>query len=376
MGMVMRTMERSGNTMNMVFLDACRDNPLARGVLTGSKGLARMDAPNGSMIVYATVPGSVAADGKGRNSTFTKNLLLHLNTPGLGVGKLLRRVRDSVKKETDGEQVPWEASSMKANFYFADDIVESEMALSARYTDMPEVENNKYLEPGGKAKVLNGFLQKWYDKASEDDKGPDKIATINKKLKYWKNNKEKPPVTIRGEPDYEEIYTEKPRVNLRGSYHLALGEKDAEPILKKYNFFDCYDNENGEFQNDYDLKSINGDNVVIDHATGLMWHQSGSDKYMRLNEVKQWIRSLNNRGYAGHHDWRLPTVEEAASLLESDKRNDRYIDPIFNNKQKWIWTGDKDGSKLAWDVFFDDGQMRLHNIGSNRNYVRPVRSGK
>ncbi len=119
-GLVMRKMEKADNTMNMVFLDACRDNPFARSFRTGSRGLAQMDAPSGSLIVYSTAPGSIAADGKGRNGIFTKNLLLHLSTPGLEVGTMLRMVRVSVEKDTDGKQVPWESSSLKGSFYFVD----------------------------------------------------------------------------------------------------------------------------------------------------------------------------------------------------------------------------------------------------------------
>jgi hypothetical protein len=126
----------------------------------------------------------------------------------------------------------------------------------------------------------------------------------------------------------------------------------------------------------YDLKSINGAKVVIDHATGLMWHQSGSYEYMSWNKAKVWVESLNSMGYAGYHDWRLPTVEEAASLLESSKRNGLYIDPIFSNKKDWIWTGDKHGSGAAWIVFFDDGLVFWGYLSTFEIYVRPVRSLK
>ncbi len=67
-------------------------------------------------------------------------------------------------------------------------------------------------------------------------------------------------------------------------------------------------NKNGEFQNDYDLKTMHGDKVVVDHASGLMWHQSGSDKYMTWKKAKSWVKKLNKTGYAGYRDWRLPTV--------------------------------------------------------------------
>ena len=126
---------------------------------------------------------------------------------------------------------------------------------------------------------------------------------------------------------------------------------------------------------DYNLKAIKGDVVVVDNATGLMWHQGGSDDFIGWNEAKEWVRSLNGRGYAGHQDWRLPTVDEAVSLLESNKRTDLYIDPIFSNKQKWIWTGDKKGSEAAWYVSFSFGcvDWSYFNYGYG-GCVRPVRS--
>tara|TARA_B100000315_G_scaffold221678_1_gene225231 strand:+ start:330 stop:1742 length:1413 start_codon:yes stop_codon:yes gene_type:complete len=117
-GSVLRKMEYAGNAMNMVFLDACRNNPFARSFRAINKGLAQMDAPSGSLIVYATAPGSVAADGVGRNGIFTKNLLEYLETPNLPVNQILMSVRKDVRLETDVNQTPWESSSLTGDFYF------------------------------------------------------------------------------------------------------------------------------------------------------------------------------------------------------------------------------------------------------------------
>ncbi len=135
----------------------------------------------------------------------------------------------------------------------------------------------------------------------------------------------------------------------------------------------------------YNLRSISGDNVVVDSATGLMWHQNGfseksfaygTSNVLSWDKAREWVRNLNSRGYAGYHDWRLPTVEEAASLLESSKSNGRYIDPVFSKKQEWMWTGDrKTGSKAAWEVNFRYGHVLSTHI-NNYNCVRPVRSLK
>jgi|TARA_B100001964_G_scaffold160401_1_gene176159 hypothetical protein len=123
----------------------------------------------------------------------------------------------------------------------------------------------------------------------------------------------------------------------------------------------------------YGLKLVNNDNVVIDHATGLMWHQPGSDNKMEWEKAKKWVRELNVRGHFGYNDWRLPTLEEAASLLESDETNGLYIDPVFSSKQEWLWTCDEYGQVGAWGVYFGSGLVFWVNFNSSF-YVRPVRS--
>lgn len=167
---------------------------------------------------------------------------------------------------------------------------------------------------------------------------------------------------------------EEPRITLRSSYRdLSLSQVHSMPdiIIRKKDEYGFYGY--STINHGYEKKSINGDNVVIDHATGLLWHQSGSRDYMSWNNAKVWIKNLSRTGYAGYHDWRLPTLEEAVSLLESGTRNDLYIDPVFNGEQWGIWTGDKHGSDGVWSVYFSLGNVRW-NI-KNR-YVRPVRTMK
>ena len=87
------------------------------------------------------------------------------------------------------------------------------------------------------------------------------------------------------------------------------------------------------------MSTIKGDKVVIDHTTGLMWHQSGSYKNMSWKRAKKWVGELNKQGYAGFLDWRLPTLEEAVSLLEqNEKSGNQFIDPVFDKTQWSIWT--------------------------------------
>lgn len=117
-GTVLSEMESAENLVNIVILDACRNNPFARSWRGNNRGLAQMDAPSGSLIIYSTAPGSVAADGNGNNGIFTKHLLANINSPGVDVELLLRNVRIGVSEETNGEQIPWSASSMISSFSF------------------------------------------------------------------------------------------------------------------------------------------------------------------------------------------------------------------------------------------------------------------
>src|SRR5262249_61688016 len=91
---------------------------LSRWPVRESRGLAPMQAARGSFIAYATAPGAVAADGGGRNGTYTKYLLRYLTTPDLLVEQMFKRVRVAVEEETGGVQTPWEASSLQGDFSF------------------------------------------------------------------------------------------------------------------------------------------------------------------------------------------------------------------------------------------------------------------
>lgn len=104
-----------------------------------------------------------------------------------------------------------------------------------------------------------------------------------------------------------------------------------------------------------------------------MWQHAGSDTEMTFEEARQFVNNLNARGFAGHNDWRLPTLQEALSLVEARKNESGvYIDPIFDNKQRWIWTAEEESASRVWLVNF------LYGFNGNFHpdytiYVRCVR---
>ncbi len=115
---VLAAMDAAGNRVNIVILDACRDNPFARSFRSGSRGLAQMEAAKGSLVAFATGPGSVAADGTGRNGLYTQHLLQSLNHPDSDIDRVFRRVTADVARASGNKQVPWKQDSLTGEFYF------------------------------------------------------------------------------------------------------------------------------------------------------------------------------------------------------------------------------------------------------------------
>jgi hypothetical protein len=108
---------KAGNPMNIVILDACRDNPFG-GDLRSGKGLSQMDAPIGTLLAYATAPGNVASDGTGANGLYTENLLREIRMPEAKIEDVFKRVRLAVRRASQGQQIPWESTSLEEDFYF------------------------------------------------------------------------------------------------------------------------------------------------------------------------------------------------------------------------------------------------------------------
>ena len=128
---VLKQMEYAGVGVNIVLLDACRNNPLARSMRSSTRGLARMDAPTGTFIGYSTGPGDVAADGEGKNSPYTAAIAEELGKPGIAIEEAFRNVRVRVMGKTEATQVPWDSSSLTGAFYFQPGVAAKTAASNA-----------------------------------------------------------------------------------------------------------------------------------------------------------------------------------------------------------------------------------------------------
>ncbi len=161
----------------------------------------------------------------------------------------------------------------------------------------------------------------------------------------------------------------------------ALSDDDVRDMIKKNNFFikkrnwtetRQWDNESGDFKHDF---KDNGNGTITDSVTGLVWEKAGSPNHMLFRDTQGYIQGLNKKKFAGYNDWRLPTLEELASLLENKEVDDLFTDPLFDRKQRWCWSADKRASRGrgVWHVCFYFGSVNWSSL-KNYHYVRAVRS--
>ncbi len=118
--LILEKMSTAGKGVNILIVDACRDDPFGRSFRSTSRGLAQMDAPRGTIIAYSTSPGKVASDGdtRERNSPYTKHLLRAMQAPNKPIEQVFKEVRRAVQDETKNQQTPWENTSLSGDFFF------------------------------------------------------------------------------------------------------------------------------------------------------------------------------------------------------------------------------------------------------------------
>ena len=154
------------------------------------------------------------------------------------------------------------------------------------------------------------------------------------------------------------------KLSLRKEPKKMLSENAVRTMLKKHDFYDRVWNPHGLFDNDF---VDNGDGTVTDRATGLMWQKDGSPKPLTLKRVKYYIGRLNDERFVGYSDWRMPTIDELASIITRNASSGLHINPLFAKKQKLCWSSDSgfvedEYLKDVWIADFAKGRVVLHML--------------
>jgi hypothetical protein len=338
MKQIMDVLDESKSRLNLVFLDACRNNPYARSFRSSDRGLARVNAPSGTLISYATKPGSVAADGTGRNGLYTSKLLAQMES-NQQIEQSLKRVVTEVKAASNGKQEPWMEGSIEGDFCFGGCTSGDKPSLPIKAASPifdSETEVWGIVKETTDVEVVRDFLK-------EFPKG--KYATSARfKLKELEN---KTKVAMAPRPQTEPNKTVVPVAGLKF-------ERDG---------FRFYNNED----------------VVVDTRTGLMWARNGNiaGKKMNWNDAMAWVKTLEIGGY---RDWRLPTKEELDSFakLGGNLYSKWFNANGFSNVQSfayWSGTTMANFSGGAWNVSMYDGLVGDGGKLANA-YVWPVHSGQ
>ncbi|MFH1091243.1 MAG: caspase family protein, partial [Pseudomonadota bacterium] len=335
-----------------------------RAFRSATRGLARMDAPTGSIVAFSTAPGSVAADGSGRNGTYTKYLLQYLPTPGMKIEELLKQVRNEVLRETNRQQTPWESTSLTGDFFFVtasaappgvvrpspaitpvsppvtppapgtvpdyDRVIrEREQAekqwaswqarMEAEFAKAQTYDQNPRLKPQEKAGLWQAFLSGFAQDNPNSAKDEELRIKAQGRLDHWQKQASVPAPA--------------PQVAA-----ITPSATDATRTITGL------------------LKYANG--VIFDPKTNLEWYV-GPDRDTSWNDADQWVRSLSVGGFG----WCLPTRDELRGLYKKGVGS-RNRDPAFETTGGWVWSEARDSSS-AWGFTFNDGDADWsyrHNV--------------
>jgi hypothetical protein len=310
-------MERLDETkagLKLFFLDACRNNPYARTFRSGDRGLARVSAaPSGTLIHFATRPGSVAADGTGANGLYTTELLRHLGTPNVPVETMLKRVSVAVETQSKGQQEPWTEGGIRGEFYFKSGAGIQVASLKPELivpTVSPGQSSGLTLDDLQKEEASRNQWAQWQVRMKADfDKTAAFSGSSDLQVKAWDRF-----LTAWGQDNPLSLEDDDLRVK-------AQTKRD---LLQR----------NGATQNQATVTELDGfvllmDGVAKDLKTELQWMRCslgqrwdgmncrGDAKLYKFYEAPQAASALNVAGgYAGKTDWRIPSVRELFSLVK------------------------------------------------------------
>ena len=319
-GRILAEMENANNGLNIVLLDACRDNPFGKSFRSASRGLAVVsNAPTGTFISFSTSPGQVARDGDGHNSPYTKALLQYMQEPGTPITDVFMNVRQKLRKETG--QVPWELSSLEGKFFF-----------------IPG-ESNKTVE------VATGVAL---------DAEKRKIEVERERLQKEKELLEQK----------EALAEEKQKLDEK-KQQLATGKQRSASTateIKRDGRFIAY-----------------GDGTVLDTQTSLMWAARDNGYNINWLTAKSYCENCRVGGYT---DWRMPTQDELAGLYDiakaylSDCGRDAHLTGLIRLTCTAPWASETRGSNAA--IFgFDPGNPYWSPQSRDKGTrALPVRSAK
>lgn len=324
-GAVMSEMDYARNRLNIVILDACRDNPFARSFRSVSQGLASISAPTGALIAYATAPGSVASDGPGEHGLYTGELIKAIQTPGLRIEDVFKHVRAAVRENTEGKQIPWESSSLEGDFYFKQPAAQAESPP----TTLPQIAAVPAPPPAPRSEAPVRSVKSWKEPVT----GMEFVWVPGGCF-------------LMGSPQ-----NEKDRKADEGPVHEVCVDGfwmgKTEVSNGQFRKFDPNHN-----SRDYGGHSLNGDSQP---AVYVCWSDA--------NNFAQWLKGQNG----GQYNFRLPTEAEWEYACRAGAESSRYWGDDPSAACNYENVADRSaGRQWGWDEIHDcdDSYAATAPVGS------------
>ena len=354
---VTKKMKNSGNRLNIVILDACRNNPFERG---GENGLAPISNAKGMFIAYVTEAGSVASDGgSGKNGVFTKYLVKHLQERGATIEKVFKNTRADVEDATDGKQSPGVYNQIRGDFFFTLPNGTADLSVAekpSKYNFNTKAPTHFSLTinttPRDARVYITNIKPKYYDgiklKKGTYNIKVKKSGYLTKEGSIELSRSESIDIILEKETT---VYKEKPKLKKR-----VISSKSKDWNKKIFSGKRSY--------------SKNSSNTVKDNYTGLIWQKKGSSNQMSWSKAKDYCSSLSKDGFS---NWRLPTIKELRYLADRKRYKPTVDTAYFNSKNSFYWsiTEYKGDSSKAWGVDFYNG-YDYYDYKSYEDYVRCV----
>ena len=349
--MILDEMADAGNNVNIMVLDACRDNPLGRSLRGAGRGLAIIsDAPQGMLITYSTSPGKTAADGEGRNSPYTAALIKYMTEPGQPVEQVFKKVRQTLTAQSGGKQIPWELSSLQGNFFFAPGPASKSAAIvpegkATAATDELDDENRK--------------LEAEQRRLEEEKASFAKKKALDEKRQQLEKERER----LDAEKEAAS-QAELERKQVKKTTTIAMAKRSSSEETGRDGRFIAYSN-----------------GTVLDTRTNLMWAAKDNGSNINWANAKSYCESYRSGGYS---DWRMPTQNELAGLYDGGKtqQNEAYppyplhLTELINVTSCCPWAPETRGSKTAYFNFYIGFRRWGHQSDDSYFRALPVRSGK
>ncbi len=345
---VLSYMKNSGNRLNIVLLDACRNDPFSR---SGGGGLAKVDNAKGMFIAYATSPGDVADDGSGKHGVFTQQILNNIDKKGLSLHTLFKNIKRDVYKKTDQRQRPWTHDDIIGEFFFKLPNGTADLSVAKKpstYSFRSKVPTHFSLtintNPRDARVYITNIKPKYYDGIKL------KKGTYNIKVKR------------------DGYLTKEGSIELSRSENINI-VLEKEQVVYKAKAVQKQRTSSGKTWKDRD--------------TGLIWQVKidTNKQYLNWNDAKNYCSRLTLDGYS---NWKLPNRKELHSILTKNSypnsksySGKTYIKkPLLNSmtmRYQWFWSATEynNNSSEAWGVDFNAG-YDYYDSKSDDYYVRCV----